>query len=128
VGNDTALLSTSTWKSDETKVMLGFAVVKKYIKIRHTIISDKINRGPDYQYYMLVKDRKTKLVKQVALGEKGGVATEKFNAVTRGEKATSDGIVFHANGNIYMVSKSSKQDGIHRGENDAYIAVAEYYR
>ena len=44
----------------------------------------------------------------MALGEKGGVATQKFNAVTRGDKATSDGIVYHANGNIYMVSKSKK--------------------
>ena len=106
--NDTALLSTAAWKSDETKVMLGYAVVHKYIKIRKTIISDKLNRGPDYQYYMIVRDRKTKLVKQVALGEKGGEATKKFNAVTRGASATSDGIVYHANGNIYMISKTAQ--------------------
>lgn len=57
---------------------------------------------------MIVRDKKTMLTKQVALGEKGNVATQKFNAITRGEKATSDGIIYHANGNIYAVSKVQK--------------------
>jgi hypothetical protein len=48
VGNDTALLSTAPWRSDETKVMIGYAVVKKHIKIRKTLINEKINRGPEY--------------------------------------------------------------------------------
>lgn len=63
VGNDTALLSTAPWRSDETQVMIGYAVVKKHIKIRKTLISEKINRGPEYQYYMIVRDEKTQLVK-----------------------------------------------------------------
>jgi hypothetical protein len=59
VGNDTALLSTAAWRSEETKVMLGYAVVKKHIKIRKTIVNEKVNRGPEYQYYMIVRDKKT---------------------------------------------------------------------
>ena len=64
------------------------------------------------------------------MGINGQKVTSKFDSKTRGPKATHTGVLYHANGNIYRIAPADPKlakDPLHKGENDALFAFAEYF-
>jgi hypothetical protein len=130
VGNNTPMLSTAEWKTPINKIMIGKAAAYRDILMRNTLINPKLRHGKDYQYYAILKDKASGLVKQTPMGINGQKVTIKFNSQTTGPKATHTGILYHANGNIYKIAPSGPnvaKDPLHKGENDALVAFAEYF-
>jgi hypothetical protein len=130
VANNTPMLSTTEWKSPINKIMVGKAAAYRDILIRKTLINDHLRHGKDYQYFAILKDKSSGLVKQEPMGTNGNEATKKFDEKTRGAKATHTGILYHANGNIYRIAPAdpkNAKDPVHKGENDALVAFTEYF-
>lgn len=124
------MLSTTEWKSPANKIMIGKAAASRDILIRKTLINEHLRHGKDYQYFAILKDKDSGLVKQEAMGIKGAEVTKKFDEKTRGAKATHTGILYHANGNIYRIAPGDPKnikEPLKKGENEAYIAFAEYF-
>ena len=130
VANNTPMLSTAEWKSPINKIMIGKAAAYRDILIRKTLINEKLRHGKDWQYYAVLKDKASGLVKLEPMGINGGEVTKKFDLKTRGSKATHTGVLYHANGNIYRIAPADSKaaiDPLHKGENDALVAFAEYF-
>jgi len=130
VANNTPMLSTVEWKSPTNKIMIGKAAASRDVLIRKTLINEHLRHGKDYQYFAILKDKDSGLVKLEPEGVKGAEVTKKFDEKTRGAKATHVGILYHANGNIYRISPGDPKnikEPLKKGENEAYIAFAEYF-
>jgi hypothetical protein len=63
VANNTPMLSTAEWKSPINKIMIGKAAAYRDILLRKTLINDHLKHGKDYQYYAILKDKTSGLVK-----------------------------------------------------------------
>ena len=98
--------------------------------LRKTIINERLRTGADYQYYAVLKDKAEETIKLEAMGTKGGEVTKKFDEKTKGKDATHTGVLYHSNGNIYRIAPADAKlakEAIHRGQNDALLAFAEYF-
>ena len=130
VANNTPMLSTTEWKSPINKIMIGKAAAYRDILMRKTLVNEHLRHGKDYQYFSILKDKDSGLVKQEPMGINGGEVTKKFDEKTRGAKATHTGILYHANGNIYRIAPGDPKnikEPLKKGENEALIAFAEYF-
>ena len=132
VANNTPMLSTVEWKTPINKIMIGKAAAFRDILLRKTLINEKLRKGADYQYFAILKDKESGAVKQEGFGTDGGKVTKKFVEMTTGAKATHTGVLYHANGNIYRIAPADpklakEKDPLHKGENDALLAFAEYF-
>lgn len=110
VGNNMPILSTIEWSSPVNKLLIGKAIAYRGILLRKTIIDEKLTSGNDYQYYMIVKEISSGNITQQPLGNIGSTAQGKFDALTKGAKATHTGVLYHANGNIYKIVQSKSAD------------------
>jgi hypothetical protein len=72
VANNMPMLSTAEWKSPINKILIGKAAAYRDILIRNTLINEKLKHGKEYQYFAILKDKKTGLVKQDPMGINGG--------------------------------------------------------
>lgn len=72
VANNTPMLSTIEWKSPINKIMIGKAAAYRDILIRNTLINENLRHGKDYQYFAILKDKASGLVKQEPMGIVGG--------------------------------------------------------
>lgn len=130
VASNTPLLSSAEWKSPTNMIMIGKAAAYRDILLRKTIINESLKKGKDFQYYAVLKDKKSEAVKLEAMGINGAEVTKKFDTKCNGAKATHTGVLYHANGNIYRIAPADPtkiKDPIHKGENDALVAFAEFF-
>ena len=102
------MLSTVEWKSPTNKIMIGKAAASRDVLIRKTLINDKLRHGKDYQYFAILKDKDSGLVKLEPMGVKGAEVTKKFDEKTPGDP------------------KNIKEP-LKKGQNEAFIAFAEYF-
>lgn len=129
VANNTPMLSTTEWKSPINKIMIGKAAAYRDILMRKTLVNEHLRHGKDYQYFAILKDKDSGLVKQEPMGINGGEVTKKFDEKTRGAKATHTGIyitlMVTSTELLQVTPKILKNHS--KGENEALIAFAEYF-